>query len=64
MPTREIVRPFARFPIVQCQGCKTEMALKETRPLLYSSDLIVAVYRCAQCGTTDRREYQQERAAS
>jgi predicted RNA-binding Zn-ribbon protein involved in translation (DUF1610 family) len=64
MPTMQVIRPFEKFPYVECPGCKVAMTLKETRPLLFTSDLVTAIFQCPQCGTKTKREYKRERAAS
>jgi hypothetical protein len=47
-------------PVVMCPGCNVSMALKDLQPLLFSSDLYTAVYRCEQCGTETKREFKRD----
>ena len=63
MPTSQlVVKQYQRFPIVVCPGCKTAMALKETRPLLFTADLYTAAFHCEQCGVDSKREFKRARA--
>ena len=62
MPAKQIIKPFERFPIVMCPGCRSPMTLKETRPLLATSELVTARYHCDQCGTDSKREFKRQGA--
>jgi hypothetical protein len=58
--THNTIKPFERFPVVICPGCKVAMVLKETRPIMFSSDLFTATYRCEQCHVDTKREFKRE----
>jgi len=58
--THNTIKPFERFPVVVCPGCKVAMVLKETRPILFTGDLFTATYHCEQCHVDTKREFKRE----
>jgi DNA-directed RNA polymerase subunit RPC12/RpoP len=60
----QLLKPFGHYPIVMCPGCVNRMILKEMRPILTTTDLYAAKYRCAECGTETNRQFRHDPAAS
>ena len=58
----QILKPYGHFPTVMCPDCINRMLLRDIRPILKSTDLYVATFRCAECGTETNRKFKRETA--
>jgi hypothetical protein len=58
--TVKVIKPFDRFPPVECPNCKVAMVLKDMWPVLVSDDLYHARFRCGVCAAEVAREFKRE----